>query len=173
MDDTIPPITGARLELLKALGYDELEHDSHVPFVSHLVGTRRLLKEWGSSAALCDAGLFHSVYGTQYFVPDRTPERREVVDVIGPDAERLAWLWCAIERATLDPEAQTVRLRETGELEPLTAEETADVATLWAADTVEQIARMTPDERAFADGLLDVIDAASAPARAAVARLAV
>jgi hypothetical protein len=173
MDDTLLPVTGTRLELLKSLGYGELEHDSHVPFLSHLIGTRRLLASWGSSPALCDAGLFHSVYGTEYFEPDRTPDRAAVVGVIGAEAERLAWLWCAIERATLDPAARAVRLRTTGELEVLTAAEAADVATLWAADTVEQIARMAPDERACADGLLDVLGAASAPARDAVRGLAV
>jgi hypothetical protein len=165
------PVTGPRLELLKTLGYGELEHDSHVPFLSHLMGTRRLLAAWGSTSALCDAGLFHSVYGTEYFAPDRTPERRTVIDVIGPEAERIAWLWCAIERGTLDPPQMHVRLRGSGAIELLTSQEVADVATLWAADTVEQIARMTPDEQGFADGLLDVLDAVPAPAQEAVRRL--
>ena len=46
-----------------------------------------------------------------------------------------------------------------------------DVATLWAADTVEQIDRMDVDERAFAEGLGRVLHRASAPARHAVAQL--
>lgn len=163
-----PPITGARLDLLKALGFGELEHDSHVPFLSHLIGTRRLLAAWGSSPALCDAGLFHSVYGTEFFVPDQKPDRAAVVDIIGDEAERIAWLWCAIERATLDPTTASVRLRATGETESLTADEVADVATLWAADTVEQLHRTTADEQAFADGLLAVVDWASPPAQSAV-----
>src|SRR5262249_40137618 len=104
MADSPAPPTGARLDLLKSLGFAELEHDSPVPFLSHLVGPRRLLTTWGASPALCDAGLFHSVYGTEYFVPDRTPERDDVVAVIGPEAERIAWLWCTCERATLDPD---------------------------------------------------------------------
>ena len=61
----VPSPTGPRLDLLKQLGFGELTHDSHVPFLSHLLGTRRLLVEWGERPAVCDAGLFHSAYGTE------------------------------------------------------------------------------------------------------------
>lgn len=165
---TAASVTGPRLELLRSLGFDALQHDSHVPFLSHLIGTRRLLVAWDASPALCDAGLFHSVYGTEYFEPARRPERDSVAAVIGSSAERLAWLWCSIQRATLDPAAGTVRLRTTDDIEPLTNTEIADIATLWSADTVEQVARMTPAERAFATGLLDVVPHASRSARPAV-----
>jgi hypothetical protein len=161
-------VTGARLELLHSLGFDRLEHDSHVPFLSHLIGTRRVLASWGARPELCDAGLFHSAYGTEYFDPDRPAERGDVVAIIGAEAERIAWLWCTIERATLDPFAATATRRTDGAVESLTPAEVADVATLWAADTVEQVARMTPEERGFADGLLAVLDHASVPAQAAV-----
>jgi hypothetical protein len=165
------PISGERLELLKSLGFGELMHDSHVPFLSHLIGTRRLLAQWGSRPELCDAGLFHSVYGTEYFEPDRIATREDVVAVIGPDAERIAWLWCAIRRDTLDVERGSVLLRDSDAPEPLTPSEVADIATLWAADTVEQTRRMEPDERAFARGLLAVVGAASEPAQRAVGEL--
>jgi hypothetical protein len=167
----LAPPTGERLGLLKSLGFGELEHDSHVPFLSHLIGTRRLLGSWGAREALCDAGLFHSVYGTEYFQPDRTPGRDEVVAVIGADAERVAWLWCAIRRDTIDPERRCVQLRDDDATEPLTESEVSDLATLWAADTVEQIERMTPEERAFSGGLESVIAAALPPARDAVSAI--
>jgi hypothetical protein len=164
------PVVGARLDLLKALGYADVQHDSHVPFLSHLIGTRRVLAEWGSRPELCDAGLFHSAYGTEFFTPEECPERSTVIDVIGADAERVAWLWCSIRRATLDPGARTAVLR-TGAVEPLTDQEVADVATLWAADTVEQLDRMEPEIRQFANGVLAVADFASDPARVAVRQL--
>jgi hypothetical protein len=154
--------------LLRTLDFGEIEHDSHVPFLSHLIGTRRLLVTWGSRPALCDAGLFHSVYGTEYFEPTRTPERDAVMAIIGAEAERIAWLWCAIERDTLDPAGATVELRGASETEALTVTEVADLATLWAADTVEQIGRMAPHERRFARGLRSVLPAASASAQRAV-----
>jgi hypothetical protein len=46
-----------------------------------------------------------------------------------------------------------------------------DLATLWAADTVEQVARMESDERMFSHGLLTVLGAASEPAQRAVAAI--
>jgi hypothetical protein len=168
----LAPPTGARLEFLRSLGFGELEHDSHVPFLSHLIGTRRLLGTWDAREALCDAGLFHSVYGTEYFQPDRSPDRDEVVAVIGAEAERVAWLWCAISRDSIDPDRRCVQLRVDGTTEPLTESEVSDLATLWAADTVEQIERMAPDERAFAGGLRSVVRAASEPAQRAVSTIA-
>lgn len=164
-------MVGERLELLRSLGFGELQHDSHVPFLSHLIGTRRLLAEWGSRPALCDAGLFHSVYGTEYFEPGRVADRDAVRSIIGPDAERIAWLWCAIRRDTLDPAGATVELRDTGDREQLTATEVSDLATLWAADTVEQIGRMDPGERGFAAGLPAVLHAASEAARVAARQI--
>ncbi len=158
--------------MLRALGFADLEHDSHVPFLSHLVGTRRVLASWGERPALCDAGLFHSVYGTEYFEPERSPERADVVAIVGAEAERIAWLWCAIRRDTIDRAQRTVQLRADDTIEPLTALEVADLATLWAADTVEQIERMAHDERGFAHGLGAVVGAASASAQRAVAALA-
>ena len=154
-----------------ALGFGTLQHDSHVPFLAHLGGTRRLLTAWGERPALCDAGLFHSVYGTEFFVPDRIPERNDVTAVIGVEAERIAWLWCAIKRETIDVGRGTVRLRHGDLAEQLTPAEVGDLATLWAADTVEQIRRMAPHERAFATGLRSVLHAASKPAQRAVAAL--
>ncbi len=165
------PVTGARLDLLRGLGFATLQHDSHVPFLSHLLGTRRLLAAWGERAALCDAGLFHSVYGTEYFEPERTADRAGVVAIIGAEAERIAWLWCAIRRDTIDGGGGTVQLRDGGATEQLEPSEVRDLATLWAADTVEQIARMAPAERTFANGLRSVVGAASPPARQAVAEL--
>jgi len=157
--------------LLRALGFGTLQHDSHVPFLAHLGGTRRLLMAWGERPALCDAGLFHSVYGTEFFVPDRIPERNDVAAVIGVEAERVAWLWCAIRRETIDVGHGTVRLRHGYLAERLTTVEVRDLATLWAADTVEQIDRMAPHERAFASGLPAVLHAASPAAQRAVAAL--
>ena len=163
-----PSPRGARLEVLRRLGFGELEHDSHVPFLSHLLGTRRLLADWGERPAMVDAGLFHSVYGTEYFAPDRPAEREEVRDLIGTEPEEVAWTWCTIRRDTLDLSGPiTVVDRRDGAVRTLTDQLAADVATLWAADTVEQVARMEPDERGFALGLSRVLPLARPAARAA------
>jgi hypothetical protein len=171
-DDDLPPVAGARLDLLRGLGFGELTHDSHVPFLSHLVGTRRLLAGWGSSPDLCDAGLFHSVYGTEFFPTAAPVSRSEVRLVIGARAERLAWLWCTIRRDTIDAAAGTALDRHTGDVIVLAPGELSDIATLWAADTVEQLGRMAPHERGFAQGLPAVLHLASAPARRRPVRIA-
>ena len=160
-----------RRSLLRRLGYSQLVHDSHVPFMSHLVGTARLLRSWGERPSLCDAGLFHSVYGTEYFEPDAPADRDEVREVIGEDAEAIAWVWCAIRRDTIDlsDSPPTAEQRAGGSIR-LSEQMAADIATLWAADTVEQIGRMAPSERGFADGLDRVLHLAGRPARAAVDR---
>src|SRR5580765_2131236 len=116
----VAPLTGARLAVLRELGFRTFQHDSHVPFLAHLGGTRRLLMAWGERPALCDAGLFHSVYGTEYFEPERTADRDDVIAVIGADVERIAWLWCAIRRDTLDIESRTMQLRHREVTESLT-----------------------------------------------------
>ena len=162
-------MTGARLELLKRFGFDRVDHDSHVPFMAHLFGTRRILAEWGSRPALCDAGLFHSAYGTEYYQPDDVPDRASVAVVIGDEAERIAWLWCVIERDRIDVERPCAPDRRSGELIELEPRQLGDIATLWCADTAEQIARMEVHERGFAASIMRVLPFASAPARSAVA----
>jgi len=159
------PVTGPRLALLRRLGFAEVTHDSHVPFLSHLIGTRRVLAEWGSGPELCDAGLFHSVYGTEYFDLETEVSRAEVSDLIGARAERLAWLWCTIRRDEIDPTTGVTVDRHTGAPIVLDPRELGDIATLWAADTVEQLHRMNPDERRFSDGLTAVLACASTEAR--------
>jgi hypothetical protein len=165
----VPPPTGARLDLLKQLGFGELTHDSHVPFLSHLLGTRRLLVEWGARPALCDGGLFHSAYGTEYFPVEGPVDRDQVRAVIGREAEEIAHAWCTIRRDTIEigPPA-SVEDRTTGARVPLSHQLLADVATLWAADTVEQIHRMAEDERAFALNLDRILHLASPAAQDAV-----
>ena len=165
-------IDRGRLDLLRGAGFGDVEHDSHVPFMSHLVGVHRILRRWGCRDDVCDAGLFHSVYGTEYFEPDEgTVERRHVRDVIGERAERLAWLWCTIARQTIDPSARSALDRATGSSIAMTSDEIADIATLWAADTVEQIERMSAAEHGFAHGLAAIEHLAVPEARGALGSL--
>lgn len=169
LDDDGDSLRGDRLALLKRLGFDRMEHDSHVPFISHLVGTRRLLDAWGERRELCDAGLLHSAYGTEYFEFDSPASREEVRDVIGAEAEAIAWLWCTIRRDHVDVSTCSAPDRHTGKNIEMTRRQLRDIATLWAADTVEQIERMAPEERSFAAGLVAVLPQSSEPARTAAA----
>ncbi|MCU1372545.1 MAG: hypothetical protein JWO77_3739 [Ilumatobacteraceae bacterium] len=167
-DADLQPPTGERLELLKRLGFGDLEHDSHVPFLSHLVGTRRVLVDWGERPAMCDAGLFHSAYGTEYFPVDQDADRGAVQAVIGEEAEAIAHAWCTIRRDTIElGPPPTVIDRTSDERIAISDDLLADIATLWVADTVEQLHRMEPDERAFATNLTTVLHLARPPAQAA------
>jgi hypothetical protein len=70
---------------------------------SHLVGTFEILRAWGADTDICLAGLIHSVYATQYFqkaivAPAR---RRQVASVVGKRAERLAHVFCIVDRQTI------------------------------------------------------------------------
>jgi hypothetical protein len=89
--------------------------------------------------------------------------------VIGEDAEEIAHAWCTIRRDTIElgPPA-TVVDRATDERIAMAGPLLADVATLWAADTVEQIHRMAPEERAFATNLDRILHLASPAAQDAV-----
>src|SRR5438270_6008484 len=73
-------------------------------YIGHLLALHRILEEQGCNLDTCRAGLFHSVYGTELFQGFKLPvERRtEVRALIGDRTERLAYLNCAMDRATFD-----------------------------------------------------------------------
>ena len=78
----LQPATGdSRLAFLLSEGIDAVRHNSHEDLLPHLMGTSALLAGWGARQAVVDAGLFHSVYGTEYF-------RTESVDASRRDAVR-------------------------------------------------------------------------------------
>lgn len=71
----------------------------------HFVGVHDMLKDWGSSAVLCDAGLFHAAYGTTHFTDVMIPlEQRELVaDIIGAEAEAIVYRYCSCDRDKVWP----------------------------------------------------------------------
>jgi hypothetical protein len=76
----------------------------------HLQGTYELLREWGSPAWVCDAGLCHAVYGTDGLAAtllDVRTERPTLAGVIGADAEALVYLYASCDRSHLYPQIGT------------------------------------------------------------------
>ena len=69
----------------------------------HLSGVHRLLQATGCDVDVCNAGLFHSVYGTQSFKKITVPanHRNEVQHLIGLRAETLVWAFCHLPRPRL------------------------------------------------------------------------
>jgi hypothetical protein len=73
----------------------------------HLQGTYSLLREWGSPADVCHAGLCHALYGTDGLpvaLLDVRTERPTLSAVIGDAAEAQVYLYASCDRAYLYPQ---------------------------------------------------------------------
>jgi hypothetical protein len=84
-------------------GIEEMEHTGKT-YLGHLIAVHRLMEEQACSTDACRAGLFHSIYGTEAFRRFQLSlnRRAEIGDLIGERAERLAYLNCAMDRASFD-----------------------------------------------------------------------
>lgn len=94
------------LDLLHELTADESPHSGRT-LLEHLTGTYELLEQWGNPKDVCIAGLFHSIYGTQYYTVQSTSlsDRKRIVDVIGARPEELAFLFCTTDRISFFTQA--------------------------------------------------------------------
>ena len=137
-----------RLRFLRKASTEQMPH-SEVGLFDHLLGTRRLLVEWKARPALCDAGLFHSVYSTEHYELKAIPlsMRDEVRQLIGDEAESLVWLFCMMRRKTLFDQKLhkdrdfSVQHRLTGEWIPLTEGQFHDLITMTFANSLEAFPR--------------------------------
>src|SRR5713226_10048161 len=95
-------------DFLIAEGIDRVAH-SEKTYLAHLIAVYKDMEALGCSEELCRAGMFHSIYGTERFQGFKLPlERRpDVRALIGERAERLAYLHCAMDRASFDRAAET------------------------------------------------------------------
>jgi hypothetical protein len=136
------------LHFLRAANTELMPHTQRGLF-DHLLGTRQLLVDWGLRLEVCDAGLFHSVYGTEYYQPAAIAlsMRAEVRQLIGDEAELLAWLFCTMRRATLFDQnpgrngERIVQHRRTGEWIPLTDTQFEDLVAMAFANSLEAFPR--------------------------------
>jgi hypothetical protein len=136
-----------RLRFLRKASTDQMPH-TEVGLFDHLLGTRRLLVEWEARPALCDAGLFHSIYSTEHYELKAIPlsMRNEVRQLIGDEPESLVWLFCMMRRKTLDQNLHkdknlSVQHRLTGEWIPLTEALFQDLITMTFANCLEAFLR--------------------------------
>jgi len=98
-------------DFFKELGIAQIDHSENT-YLSHALGVYRDLKSWECSEELCDAGMFHSIYGTEMFQKFALPlaRRGEVRELIGQRAERLAYLNCSLVRSSLDSSLKKAQL---------------------------------------------------------------
>lgn len=136
-----------RLLALQGLGVGEMAH-LNGKLETHLLGTYRLLIDWGNPAHVCDAGLFHAVYGTQplkrlgiphkEFSPSDRPGIREI---IGEESERLVYLYGACDRDFFYPQIGSpnavYRDRFTGNRQVLTSETLREILEITLANELE------------------------------------
>lgn len=134
-------------DYLVALGTDSVPHSS-TPFLAHLIGVYRDLKTWGVPERVVLAGLFHSIYGTETFQRFSLPleKRAEIRELIGEEAERLAYINCALTRDSIDGSAlaggpPALQDRFTGGELDVTEQEFSDLLTLHLCDRLEQVER--------------------------------
>lgn len=135
-------------DYLLGLGTEKVAHTQN-NFLAHLIGVYRYMEERGCRVELCRAGMFHSIYGTELFQGFKLPvERRpEVRELIGEWAERLAYLNCAMDRASFDQavergvEPYRFRDRLTGEEVTLSQADFDDLCRIHLYDWLEQVPR--------------------------------
>lgn len=74
----------------------DIEHGEYY-YTSHCLGVYTFLKQMQSPVEVCLAGLYHSIYGTQYFDPNLEVSRSTITDLIGERAEDLVYTLCSID----------------------------------------------------------------------------
>ena len=87
-----------KFEFLKELtsGWDYRGERS---FYQHLLNVHNYLKSQSLPDEVCDAGLFHSIYGTEFYHFQNAAVTRDVVrSYIGEYAEELAYIFCGLRK---------------------------------------------------------------------------
>ena len=135
-------------EFLVGIGIGQIEHTDKT-YLAHLIAVYRFLESQGCPDDVCAAGMFHSIYGTEKFQGFTLPlERRdEVRRLIGERAERLAYLNCAMDRASFDraveqvEESNRIIDRITGDEIRLSRDDFDDLCRVHLFDWLEQVPR--------------------------------
>jgi len=136
------------VDFFKTSGAAGVEHTDGT-YLGHCASVYRDMKKWGFDEDLARAGLFHSIYGTGIFQKFGLPlERRaEVREMIGERAEKVAYLFCAMDYDSFDRELErgtppySMIDRFTGEPVEMTPAEFEDVARVQLVDWLEQLPR--------------------------------
>lgn len=135
-------------DFLVGIGVEQVPH-TNKSYLAHLIGVYRYLESQGCPEEVCQAGMFHSIYGTERFQGFTLPlaRRDEVRALIGERAERLAYLNCAMNRASFDHslaqagEPYRITDRTTGQEIELSQEDFDDLCRVHLFDWLEQVAR--------------------------------
>jgi hypothetical protein len=135
-------------DFLIGMGVERVPH-THKSYLAHLIAVSRFLESQGCPEDVCRAGMFHSIYGTERFQGFTLPlERRdEVRALIGDRSEYLAYLNCAMNRASFDRaldqvvEPYRIMDRITGAEVQLLEHDFDDLCRVHLVDWLEQVPR--------------------------------
>ena len=94
IDQLPPPTPPSKFAFLQSLT-STAQHGSTKTFYQHLFNVYTYLKSRNAPAEVCDAGLFHSIYGTEFYKFHSEQITRDVVrGFIGTYAEELVHVFC-------------------------------------------------------------------------------
>tara|TARA_B100000900_G_scaffold407440_1_gene420158 strand:- start:3396 stop:3878 length:483 start_codon:yes stop_codon:yes gene_type:complete len=117
------------IDFLKEVGADKKSHSTKLKgdgytLLDHLIATHKVLEEAGSPEYLQNAGLFHSIYGTDMFMSGNGmlsfDERYKIKELIGEQSEEIVFWFCKIA----SPRHENIMKLEQGVeyLDPVTGE---------------------------------------------------
>jgi hypothetical protein len=135
-------------DYLLGIGIEQVPH-THKSYLAHLIAVFRDLESDGCPQDVCRAGMFHSIYGTEKFQGFTLPldRRDEVRALIGDRAEYLAYLNCAMDRASFDRaldrkiDPLPIIDRITGQEVQLAQRDFDDLCRVHLVDWLEQVPR--------------------------------
>jgi hypothetical protein len=142
MTEPTDPVAARALGLLRARGAGEIRHPGG-NLLAHLLRTHELLRGWGASEPLSLAGLCHAAYGTNGFGTAllALAERDQLRAIIGDEAERIVYVYCACARsdtyARLGEMPLRVADRFTGGAHVLRGDDAVDFALLTIANELD------------------------------------
>lgn len=132
-----------KFKQLSVLGAGEFEHING-SLIDHLNRTKSLLEQWLAPMELQDAGLYHAAYGTAGFEESlvSTAQRKNIVAIIGKEAEEIVYTYCACDRDYFWPQFSSsnsfqFKNRFTGDLLQLTHQQLCHFCELTVANELE------------------------------------
>jgi len=135
-------------DFLVGHGIDKIGHTSKT-YLAHLIAVYKYLERMGCTEEVARGGMFHSIYGTEIFQGFTLPleDRPKIRELIGDRAERLAYLNCAMDRASFDRAVERgvapyrFRDRLNGRDVELPVEDFDDLCRIHFYDWLEQLPR--------------------------------
>jgi len=135
------------LTKLISLGVEDFAHING-NLLSHLKGTKDLLSKWGNREALCNAGLYHSIYGTQGYKKQSSNDRTNIINIIGEEAEKIIFYFSTCDREHFYPQIGYPELKHRNrlneEIEVLDESMVKDLLELTLANELEILMKLPP-----------------------------